>query len=136
MTERIHREADGTKVTWQRDQLTGQVTVKETRDVEPLLNQNVRLQNDTTGWNADKSMRRVASIDPVVLKTWCDAAGIKVQDVLKNKRGYSKWLRQKVYDSDNRMFLSAPRRTTGSVRIQGLDQVITEGRKVVNNDIQ
>lgn len=119
----FHKDTDGSVVLGQR------------ADVEPLLNENKRLQSLNDGYNPAKDLRRVASVHPVVLLKWLREAGISVPEFQRNTRRYSAWLRKKIYDKDNEMFLTAPhyrnRRSNGvQVHNPGLDSALAEGRKL------
>ena len=112
MSVRQFYDADGEFVRWEHNDLTGDVIIKRLKNINPLLEENKTLQNHTTGWNGDKSMRKVASLDPIVVQEWCRQDGISFGEFMRNKRHYSKWLRRKLYSNENRMFLSAPHKST------------------------
>lgn len=51
----------------------GELIVKRTQDVEPILDHNKRMQADEVGgWrrNANKNMRKVAEIPNIVVEAW------------------------------------------------------------------
>lgn len=54
-------------IRWNDD---GTFDMLASHDAGDLLEANRELQNDSDGWNADKSMRSVARIDPVIELIW------------------------------------------------------------------
>ena len=101
------------------------------QNIDPILDNNQRLRTENDGYNPKKDLRRVANIPTTVIMQWCKEAGISVNDWMRNPTHYAKWFRNKVYDGDNNMFLTAPH-FKGSKRdtnFYGIDAALTEGRK-------
>jgi hypothetical protein len=88
------------------------VTIQESQDVEPILEHNKRLQTENDGYSPSRDLRRVASIPSVVLMKWCQEAGISMLSFMRQPKEYRAWLRRKIYDRDNYMFLTAPHTTS------------------------
>lgn len=47
-----------------------EMAIHRVQDVEPILDQNKRLQNDGTGWSPSRELKRKASIPLVVWELW------------------------------------------------------------------
>lgn len=82
------------------DESEKKATIVSTQDVEPILDNNKRLQNWNDGYSPSRELRRVASIPLVV-----------VDDLIKrgiwnDKKKMRAWLN----DSQNRFFRTAPGR--------------------------
>jgi hypothetical protein len=131
-TERIYDAAGGIVSTVTTDELAKTTTFAQYQDPTAILENNKQLATMNDGYNPDRDIRRVASIPRVVLESWCQDAGISVTDYMRNSKHYAGWLRKKLYDSDNSMFLTAPHLRGGkkSSGIVGLDSVVEKGRKV------
>jgi len=111
------------------DSLTKQTTFARTQDHTAIIENNKALAKGD-GYNQAKDMRRVANVPIVVLEEWLKQAGIPIRQYMQNTRHYAKWLRSKVYDKDNEFMLTAPHlRKRKASKIQGLDSIISEGRK-------
>ena len=102
----------------------------QTQDVNPILDNNARLRTENNGYNPKGDIRRVANIPTTILMEWCKEAGINVRDWIRNPSHYAKWFRNKVYDGDNAMFLTAPHHkgAKNDTNFYGLDDVVTKGR--------
>ena len=58
------------------DELTGDLTIENVFDAQPILDANRAASNDGTGgWTPSRQMRRVASVPLVLLHLW-DSMGI------------------------------------------------------------
>lgn len=60
-------DADGTKYYFEED---GTLTVKNSQDVNPILEKNKRMYNDGNGYSKSKDLKRVASIPTLILTLW------------------------------------------------------------------
>lgn len=120
-------ESDGSTTTWRKD--GDIVTVNHMADIESLLKRNEYLRNNTTGQTRDKSIKHIANVSNYRLMKWCQEDGINIRDVMKNWRGYSKWLRRKVAEENK--FKTSPDKTPGWVGYNpGLESAISKGRKL------
>ena len=61
------KDSDGTKYFVEAD---GKLTVKNSQDVDPILQKNKRLYNLNDGYSKSKDLKRVASIPSLVLQLW------------------------------------------------------------------
>ena len=61
------KDADGTKYFVEAD---GKLTIKNSQDVDPILQKNKRLYNLNDGYSKSKDLKRVASIPSLVLQLW------------------------------------------------------------------
>ena len=61
------KDSDGTKYFVEAD---GKLTVKNSQDVNPILQKNKRLYNLNDGYSKSKDLKRVASIPSLVLQLW------------------------------------------------------------------
>lgn len=50
--------------------------IKHTADVEPNLKENARLRTLNDGYSPSRTMRRVASIPPIVILQWIEKYGV------------------------------------------------------------
>lgn len=100
------------------------------QDCNDIVDNNVALQTENDGYSPSKDLRRVASIPVTAFHAWCKQRGLLPRHVLKNWKHYKDDIRKMVYDSDNRMFLTAPHKKPARPKIQGLDAVIADGRKL------
>ena len=132
-TTHTFRDNDET-VRFEHDDQTGQVVVKRTTKVGPILNNNKALQTENDGYSPSRELRRVANVPVVMLENWCREAGISVRHFMANRRHYQKWLRRKIYDPDNRFVLTAPHKShVGGAKSYNpeLDKAVADGRKRV-----
>ncbi len=125
--ERVFDASGGVVSTVTTD--AGKTIYGQYQDPTAILDNNQRLRTMNDGYNSERDIRRVANIPVVVLQQWCKEAGINVRDYMKNQGHYKEWLRAKIYNSDNAMFLTAPH-SKARRKISGLDSVINEGRKI------
>jgi hypothetical protein len=59
------------------DEGTGDVSIESRADVEPILDNNKRLQNDgTNGFTPSRDMKRIASIPNVIIEMWRNQLGV------------------------------------------------------------
>ena len=118
-TTRIFHE-NGERVSWEYDDLTKKVVVKRTTDVEPVLENNKRLATMDDGFSPSREMRRVASIPLHVFENWLKADGLTWHDYYHNmdRRERAKYRARKMFDPDNRHFLTAPHKS----RIGGINK--------------
>lgn len=79
----------------------GTVTVRETMDVEPFLEDNVAMANHDDGWSEDKYMRRCASIPLALLDQW-KSEGLDIHD-----RNNEKIVKRILNDPDYRKLRTA-----------------------------
>jgi len=130
MKQRIFDAAGGVVSTIMTNDLTKETTFAQYQDPTAILENNKMLRDMNDGYNPAKDLRRVATIPKTVLMQWLREAGIPITDYMRNTKHYATWLRAKIYDRDNSMFLTAPHFAgRKQPRIQGLDAVISEGRK-------
>ena len=61
------KDSDGTKYFVEAD---GKLTIKNSQDVDPILQKNKRLYNLNDGYSKSKDLKRVASIPSLVLQLW------------------------------------------------------------------
>ena len=61
------KDSDGTKYFVEAD---GKLTIKNSQDVDPILQKNKRLYNLNDGYSKSKALKRVASIPSLVLQLW------------------------------------------------------------------
>lgn len=61
------QDADGTKYFVEPD---GKITVKNSQNVNPILQKNKRLYTLNDGYSKSKDLKRVASIPTMVLELW------------------------------------------------------------------
>ena len=61
------KDSDGTKYFVEAD---GKLTIKNSKDVYPILQKNKRLYNLNDGYSKSKDLKRVASIPSLVLQLW------------------------------------------------------------------
>lgn len=67
------------------DEVADRVIVQHTQDVEPYLDSNKALANDGKGMNADKSLKRIASIPVGVQLEWIQQDGIDFTTLPKHE---------------------------------------------------
>ena len=63
----LGKDSDGTKYFVEAD---GKLTIKNSQDVDPILQKNKRLYNLNDGYSKSKDLKRVASIPSLVLQLW------------------------------------------------------------------
>ena len=85
----FHYDHDGDKTIIQRVQ-----------DVEPIIENNKRLQAEGKGYSSSRELRRIASIPMVVVERWIQEDGVNFMALGKQEK--SVYLRKKLNDSDNR----------------------------------
>lgn len=101
------QDADGTKYFVEPD---GKITVKNSQNVNPILQKNKQLYTLNDGYSPSKDIKRVASIPHLVLQLWA-----------KEYNGTNNWfgipteerkriLKLKLNSSDFRYFRTAPGR--------------------------
>ena len=61
------KDSDGTKYFVEAD---GKLTIKNSQDVDPIIQKNKRLYNLNDGYSKSKDLKRVASIPSLVLQLW------------------------------------------------------------------
>ena len=87
---------DGVSSTFHYDPDGDQSTVRTVQDVEPILENNKRLQTLNDGYTADRSLRRVASIPLVVVQQWMKEDGVNWLALPKEEQ--TVYLRRKLND--------------------------------------
>lgn len=106
-------DADGGVIqTLTYDDAEKTTTIETIQDVDPILENNKRLQSLNDGYSPSRELRRVASVPHVVILDWCKKDGIPFRDFIRNWRrnpAYKSWFFRKLHDADNRAFLTAPR---------------------------
>ena len=106
-TQRIFDAYGGVVSTVTYDDTDKTVTYAQYQDVNPILENNKRLQGENP-YNQAKDWRRVASIPNIVMLKWLREDGISPLQYFRNTKAYSKWLRGKIYDPANSHVLTAP----------------------------
>lgn len=87
---------DGVSSTFHYDPDGDRSTVETVQDVEPILENNKRLQTLNDGYTADRSMRRIASIPLVVVQQWMQEDGVNWLALPKDEKAI--YLRRKLND--------------------------------------
>lgn len=90
------------------DPMTKAVTFEQIQDVDPILEDNKRLQALNDGYSPSRELKRKASIPVVVLLDWLRKDGISPRMYFRRPKAYAGWLRKKLHDPDHRYFLTAP----------------------------
>lgn len=78
---------------WSED---GNLIIRKTQDVEPILDRNKRLYTADDGWSPSRDVRRAASIPLVVVEQWLREEGIDVfnpdhRDAVRRKLNSPEW---------------------------------------------
>ena len=111
-TKRIFDADGGIVSVIETDDLAKTTTIAQYQDFTPIFEQNKKLATLDDGYTDDKKWRRrVAQVPFVLLHIWCKQDGLNFLDVWRNWKKnpqYNRWLRRKVYDSDNSFVLTAP----------------------------
>ena len=74
--------------------------IQRVQDVEPIIENNKRLQAEGKGYSSSRELRRIASIPMVVVERWIQEDGVNFMALGKQEK--SAYLRKKLNDSDNR----------------------------------
>ena len=90
------------------DDMTDISTVQTIQDVEPILDNNKRLQTFNDGYSPSRDMKRIASIPMVIAERWIKEDGYNWMALPKKEK--SVYLRKKLNDPDYRFL-----RTSGGV---------------------
>lgn len=101
-------EKDGVASTFHYDEMTDTAHIRRTQDVEPILDNNKRLQTFNDGYTPSRDMKRIASIPLVICERWIKEDGVNWLALPKKEKG--EYLRRKLNDPDNRHL-----RTSGGV---------------------
>jgi hypothetical protein len=75
----------------------GSIHMDGFQDVQPMLDENHKMLTENNGWNADKTMRRAASIPMNLINQWKQTEGF---DALKAVKEDPKALFRKLNDSN------------------------------------
>ena len=70
------------------------------QDIEPIVESNLRAQNEGNGYSPSREMRHIAFIPNNVLTIWGQIDGVKWNKM--PKREFSKWARKWLADPDYR----------------------------------
>lgn len=89
---------------FQYDEPQDALTVTRVQDVEPILEENKRLQNSGDGYSPGRQMRRVASIPHAVVEQWM-REGVSIFD--KNAMPE---IRRRLNDPENLFLRTSPGR--------------------------
>jgi len=93
-------DTDWIETRWHPGETDDQFVVERTQDVEPILNQNKKRQNDgLDGYSPSRDLKQVASIPLVVAEQWMKADGVNWLSLTGKDR--EKYLRKKLNDPDN-----------------------------------
>lgn len=87
---------NGVSSTFHYDSDGDRTTVQTVQDVEPILENNKRLQTLNDGYNADRTMKRIASIPLVVVQQWMQEDGVNWLALPKAEKAV--YLRRKLND--------------------------------------
>lgn len=60
------------------DEGSGGFAVETTQDVEPFLERNKQLRNDTDGFTPSRDMKYIANIPNVVIEKWLNEHGVNL----------------------------------------------------------
>lgn len=76
--------------TFFKDNQDGTYTVWSTQENDPLLDQNVAMQNHNDGWSASRDLRREGSVPMALIEKWKREENVNVlhpsgHDFLKRK---------------------------------------------------
>ena len=125
----------GKRTEFHKDDSEGTFTIRTVQDVNPILENNKKLQSLNDGYSPSRELKRHASIPITLVRKWCKDDGIPFRRYLRRPQEYEKWLERKLQDPDNRFLLTSPSKSTRpqSRRIIGLDKVIDEGRRLGMN---
>ena len=90
-------DADGGVISeFHYDEMEDRTYVRNVQDVEPILENNKRLQGMGDGWSSDRFLRRIASIPLVVAQQWMKEDGVNWMALPKKEK--SVYLRKKLTD--------------------------------------
>lgn len=73
-----HDPSAGMDEVFHFDQSNGDFAVETSQDVEPILDRNKRLRNDTDGYTPSRDMKHIATIPNVVIELWLNRYGVNV----------------------------------------------------------
>lgn len=95
--EFLYRSAAGIDY-YLRHEPDGSVHLDGYQDVQHILDANGEMYNENSGWNADKTMRRAASIPMALINEWKQKEGFDALnphhfDAVKKKLNDSNWLK-------------------------------------------
>lgn len=94
--KRLLNAENGVSSTFHYDSDGDKSIVETVQDVEPILENNKHLQTLNDGYNADRSMRRIASIPLVVVQQWMQEDGVNWLALPKDEKAV--YLRRKLND--------------------------------------
>ena len=97
-------DADGSQYYFEAD---GKLTIKNSVDVNPILDKNKRMYNEGYGYSASKDLKRVASIPTLVLAVWAKEYNGTNNWFAIPKVERSKILKLKLNSSEYRYFRTA-----------------------------
>lgn len=91
---------DGMVSTFEYDEMTDTAIVKQTQDVNPILERNKKLQNEGKHRTKDKALQLAASIPNIVVHQWMIEDGVNWLALPKHEK--HKYLRRKLNDPQYR----------------------------------
>ncbi len=90
-------DSDGNIVSeFHYDEMQDLSVVRRIQDCEPIVENNKQLQSLNSGYTADRSMKRIASIPLVVAEKWIVEDGVNWMALPKHEK--MKYLRRKLND--------------------------------------
>jgi hypothetical protein len=108
----VYGHSMGVTSVIETDDLKKTTTLAEYQDFTPIFELNKKLATQDDGYTGpEKWRRRVASIPIVLLQIWCREDGLNWLHVFRNWKkdpALKRWMRAKIYDSDNAHVLTAP----------------------------
>lgn len=91
-------DAGNVTSVFHHDDMSDVSAIQTIQDVEPILDNNKRLQTENDGFNKDRDMKRIASIPLVIAQRWMQEDGINWMSLPKKEKGA--YLRRKLNDPD------------------------------------
>ena len=93
-------DTDSIETRWHEVETDDQFVVSRTQDVEPILNQNKKRQNDgLDGYSPSRDLKQIASLPLVVAESWMKTDGVNWLQLTGSDR--EKYLRKKLNAPDN-----------------------------------
>ena len=120
----------GVEDRFYKDDSEGTFTIQTIQDVNPILENNKRLQTLNDGYSPSRELKRVASIPATLVRKWCKDAGISFRRFMRRPAEFEKWLERKLTDPENQFLLTAPLKRPQPSGIIGLDDALRRGRAV------
>jgi hypothetical protein len=71
-------QSDGTTEIFHMDELTGEITIERSQDVEPVIEANKRAQTAGDGFSPSRDLRQIAEIPMGVVELWRTVLGVDI----------------------------------------------------------